>query len=348
MHCRAALGRLKSHMSVANQTLGPGRVLVTRGQSLDAWHAVSVAVTDASGRLRRRTGDSELVTFARSSIKAFQALPLLTSGAADRFQLTQQELAIVQASHNGTDEHVRWVQELLSKSGSTAAQLGCGAHLPLFMQLQKLWPTRGEDRDPLRHNCSGKHAGFLLLAQHLGVSPERYLDGACSLQVAVKSAIAEHTGVDPSQLSCGTDGCSAPNYAMPLSALARAFARYAAADSDSPLGRLKLALQAHPELVSGQGQFDLDLMAALPGRVVCKGGAEGIMGIGLVDLGLGVVVKVHDGNPRALAPACLAVLSQLGVFEGGLPPTLLPHQRPQVHNARGTLTGELVAEIRLE
>src|SRR6187399_2054424 len=130
-------------MSVANQTSGPGRVWVTRGASIDAWHAVSVAVTDASGRLLRGAGDSELVTFARSSIKAFQALPLITTGAADRFALTRQELAIVQASHNGTDEHVRWVQALLDKSGSSAAQLGCGAHLPLFMQLQKRWPMHG-------------------------------------------------------------------------------------------------------------------------------------------------------------------------------------------------------------
>jgi L-asparaginase II len=322
-------------------------VIATRGQGVDAWHSVSVAVVDNTGKLLSHVGEPGLVTMARSSIKPLQALPLVRSGAADHFGLCSEELAIVQASHSGTDEHVRWVQRLLAKAHSSAADLGCGGHIPFFLAHEKRWPQHGEENDPLRHNCSGKHAGFLLLAQHLGVPNVDYLAPESTLQAQVKAAVAEHAGLQPSALHVGVDGCSAPNFGLSLSALGRAFAAFATAAPGEPLARLRAAMLAHPHLVSGHGQFDLELMTASRGSIVCKGGAEAIIALGILPLGLGVVIKVHDGNARAIPPACLAVLEQLGALPSGQAGALSGYVRPVLHNARGIATGELVADLRL-
>jgi L-asparaginase II len=165
------------------------------------------------------------------------------------------------------------------------------------------------------------------------------------LQVQVRAAVAEHAGLTPEQLLVGVDGCSAPNFALPLQALARAFAELACASDTAPLGRARDAALQHPHLASGHEQFDCTLMQASAGRVFCKGGAEAIMALALPAQGLGVVLKVHDGGARAIPPATLAVLQQLGVFPDGIPSALKVYQRPQLRNASGLATGELIADV---
>jgi L-asparaginase II len=327
-----------------------GLVRVTRGNGVDAWHRISVAVVDARGRLVACAGDPDLEFMTRSAIKPFQALPLLTSGAARAFELSAAELAIACASHDGTDDHVAVVRGILRKAGVGADALRCGTHWPLGMQAHRQFPLHGEDRDPLRHNCSGKHAGFLLVAQQLGVPQMSYLEPEGPVQQMVKSALADVTGLTPGQLAWGIDGCSAPNFALPLRRLALAFARLCApnAPQAAALAELRNAMLEHPRLLSGAGQFDADLMEAFAGRVVCKSGAEGVCALGLLDNAIGIAVKVHDGNSRALAPAVLAVLEQLIALTPAQREALAKHYRPRVHNWAGALTGEIHAEIALE
>jgi len=331
----------------------PPAAVVTRGDAAEAWHAAAVAVVDGDGRVTHALGDPELVTFTRSAIKPLQALPLCLTGARDTLAIDDEELALAAASHDGGDVQRDIAARLLAKAGATAAQLQCGAHWPIGMRTAGRYPCAGEDRDPLRHNCSGKHAGFLAVARVLGVPPERYLDPDAAVQRAVKRAVADACELDEATLRVGTDGCSAPNFAMPLAALARGFKNLATrgpsgTPRDAGLARVRAAMQAHPRLVSGEGRFDFELAAAFGARVVSKGGAEALQAIGFSDPPLGIAVKVLDGADRAAGPIIMAVLAALGLV-GDRPPAALAHRvRPTVTNFRGLETGAVVATVTLD
>ncbi|MFH1810776.1 MAG: asparaginase [Pseudomonadota bacterium] len=326
---------------------------VYRGHQVEAWHRASIVVVEGDGAIRCAAGDPDLVTLGRSSLKPLQLFPLLASGAADHFCLAPEQLAIMAGSHTGTDAHRAVVDRNLRASQHGAGHLQCGSHWPLWMQEQKLFPTGGEERDPLRHNCSGKHSGFLALARHLGDASERYLDPDSPTQRQVRQALSDLCEVELSSLEPAVDGCSAPNYALPLVQLARAYLKLARARADrsveqTHLARIRGAMLAHPEMVSGQGRLDLDLACALPGRLVAKIGAEAIELIALAEPELAIAIKVHDGNMRALGAICVEVLCQLGVLDPAhLPPSLQRHARPEVRNDRGLLSGHLEACLRL-
>jgi L-asparaginase II len=326
--------------------------VVTRGDGAEAWHAAAVAVVDGGGRVTHALGDPELVTFTRSAIKPLQALPLCLTGARDVFAIDDEELALAAASHDGGDRHRAVATRLLAKSGAGVERLGCGAHWPIGMRAAGRHPCAGEDRDPLRHNCSGKHAGFLAVARTLGTAPERYLDPDSSVQRAVKRAVADACEIDEASLLVGTDGCGAPNFAFPLAALARGFKNLATrgpagAPLDAALARVRAAMQAHPLMVSGETRFDAQLQRAFAGRIVCKGGAEGLQAIGFSDPPLGVVVKVLDGADRAGPPIVLAVLRALGLMDGVDPGPLADRLRPAVRNHQGIETGAIIATVSL-
>lgn len=330
----------------------PPAAVVERGAGgVDAWHFAAVAVVGAGGRVTHAFGDPELTTFTRSAIKPFQALPLCLNGALDTLGIDSQELALAASSHDGSDEHREVAARLLAKAGAHADDLQCGAHWPIGMRAADRHPTAGEDRDPLRHNCSGKHAGWLALARVLSVPRERYLDPDGGVQRAVRSAVASACQLDERALTVGTDGCSAPNYAMPLSALARGMLNLATGGPDgdpvhAALGQVRAAMQAHPALVSGPSRFDHALALAFGDRVVAKGGAEAVQAIGFSDplrgIALGIAVKVLDGGDRALPPICLEVLRQLGLWSGPPPQALAGRVRPAVRNHRGLETGAIV------
>src|SRR5262245_7569128 len=259
--------------------------VVSRGDGVDAWHAAAVAVVAGDGRVTHALGNPELVTFTRSAIKPLQALPLCLTGARERLAIDDEELALAAASHDGGDRQREIAGRLLAKAGGDVTQLACGAHWPIGMRVAGRHPCAGEDRDPLRHNCSGKHAGFLALARVLGVAPERYLDPDSPVQREVRRAVAATCELDETRLLAGTDGCSAPNYAMPLSALARSFKNLATRGPagtplDAALARVRAAMQAYPALISGETRLDHDLQRAFAGRIVSKGGAEGLQAIG--------------------------------------------------------------------
>lgn len=332
--------------------LGSVAAIVTRGTGTEAWHSASVAVVDAAGRLSHAFGDPGLFTLARSSIKPFQSLALVTSGAADALGLTTEELAVACASHSGTDEHVRVVRGLLEKAQASPEDLQCGAHLPIGFRVSGRTPTAGEAADPLRNACSGKHAGFLALSRYLGAPLAEYLTPEGVVQAAVRAGLALALGVDGSRLAHGIDGCSAPNYALSLEALARGMLRLAhPASGPEELGpaftRVRDAMLAHPLLVSGERRFDFELMSTFPGNCVSKVGAEGLQLIAFRDPPLALAMKLHDGTERALPAICMSLLTQLGPTAAGLPDPLAAHRRPTILNHRKLATGEIIVTLEL-
>jgi L-asparaginase II len=316
-------------------------------------HTASVAVVNERGELVRSFGDPNQRFAFRSATKPLQALPLVTSGAADAFELGARELAIACASHNGSDAHVDVVRSVLARAGAGSDSLACGTQLPIELRLKHEPPLRGEDRDPLRHNCSGKHAGFLLLSHHLGEPFEAYLEPKRRVQALVREAVAAACELEPDALETAVDGCSAPTFASSLVALARGMKNLALARARDPelaraLGRIRDAMVAEAFFVSGDRRFDYELAQSFPGNVVAKGGAEAIIALGFRDPALGVVVKIHDGGERARGPIVIAVLRELGLVDDiARFPLLARHERPAISNDAKLRTGEIVATLTL-
>jgi L-asparaginase II len=260
-------------------------------------------------------------------------------------------MALLCASHSGEPRHVAGVADMLRRAGCKADQLQCGVHPPLFYAARDELPPPGVVFTPLQHNCSGKHSGMLAYCRHCGLPTETYLAFDHPLQRAIRQAVAHLTGVAESGLLAGIDGCSAPNYAVPLAALAFAYARLAGAE-DLRYGRAPLALadamSAHPEMVSGEKRNDLVLMRAGRGDWVTKVGAEGVQAIGVRSRGWGIAIKVADGNARGLHPATVAVLEQLGLLDDSQRDDLAAWREPTIRNYRGIVTGKIEPVVALE
>jgi len=319
--------------------------VLTRGGITESVHYGSVAVTDAQGQLLYRAGAPDAVTFTRSSLKPFQAMPVLSSGAAAAFGFGDPELALMCASHSGEERHVEVVSGMLARIGCTADHLQCGTHAPYFYQTLEQTPPPGAVFTTLQHNCSGKHTGMLSFCRHCGEPIDNYLDPDHSLQRAIRHSVAHFTGVAESSLNMGIDGCSAPNYALPLSGLARAFARLASTTEDDHYGdapqRLFAAMTAHPELVSGEKRSDLLAMQTGQGDWATKVGAEGVQGVAVRSRGIGVAIKIADGNARALHPVTVSVLQQLGLLADPAATPLGAFFEPPQRNLRGVVTGAM-------
>jgi L-asparaginase II len=326
-------------------------VTVWRGSIPESRHRVEVAVADAEGRVTAGTAGCDRVTAFRSSAKPFQLLPFVERGLADRWRLADHHLAVMAASHSGSDRHVAVVRELLERFGLEERLLACGTHDPLD-------PAALADvrRDPARatvlhNNCSGKHAGMLALCQAEGWPLEGYERADHPLQQLLLRTVAEVCGVSPGTMTTGVDGCSVVVFGLPLSAMATGFARLAAARPDgSPreraLARIRDAMAAHAYLVGGTNRFDTELMEAAAGRLVAKVGAEGLECVAVRDPGLGVTVKCEDGNARGAAPATLAVLDHLGLLDPPVLTAMAAARRPVVRNVRGLEVGVIEAEVR--
>jgi L-asparaginase II len=318
--------------------------IAVRGDGIDAVHFGSVAVVDCDGRLLYGAGDPGFVTMTRSALKPFQAMPFVAAGGIERFGYTTRETALLCASHSGEPRHVEAVAAMLAKAGNTVDDLQCGSHAPGFYAARDEIPPQ-PPYSPLAHNCSGKHSGMLAYCVQCGLPKASYLEFAHPLQQEIRHAVAHFTGVPEGQLLAGVDGCSAPNYAVPISALARAFARLAGSPEDPVYGSapkvLADAMTGHPEMVSGERRNDLALMRAGRGDWVTKVGAEGIQAIGIRSRGWGIVVKSIDGSKRGLNPATVATLDALGLLDDGQRAELAAWGAPKVRNYRGTVTGEV-------
>jgi len=326
--------------------------IVTRGDATDSVHYGSVAVVDAAGRLLFSAGDPHYLTTTRSALKPLQALPFVARGGAEHFGYSPEQVALLCASHSGEPRHVEAVADMLRRAGCSVEQLQCGVHPPLYYTAMEELPPAGAKFTALHHNCSGKHSGMLAYCRLFGLSAESYLAFDHPLQQAIRTAVAHLTNVPEGELIAGIDGCSAPNYAIPLDRLAQAFARLATASEDEQYGRgpatLAAAMSAHPEMVSGERRNDLILMRAGRGDWVTKVGAEGVQAIGVRSRGLGIALKVVDGNARGLHPATVSVLDQLGLLDDAQRADLEAWREPAIRNYRGLTTGRVTPVVTLE
>jgi L-asparaginase II len=329
---------------------------VRRAGVTESVHYGAVAVTNARGNILYAAGDPRKMTFARSALKPFQAAPFFAADGVRRLGLTLAEAAVMCASHSGEDTHTQAVASILSKADALPMQLRCGCHVPFkFSWFNKLPPT-GEVWSELHHNCSGKHAGFLAAARLQGGALDDYISPQHSVQIASRKALASCVGLNKDDLIAGTDGCSAPTYALPLHSLAQGFARLALGNnvpdeaSHEYKHGLDIAFNAmtrHPEMVSGEGRNDLAYTLAGGGDWVCKIGAEGVQAIGIRSLGLGIAIKVADGNMRGLHPATVAVLEQLGLMNAERRAALATWANIALKSAAGLPVGDIIPAVRL-
>ncbi len=325
-------------------------VEVTRGGRVESEHRGAIAVVDANGQLIAHMGDVRLVSYLRSSAKPFQLLPLVESGAADRFGFTDTELAVIAGSHSGEPRHVAAVQSILSKIGLSEDALQCGIHVPFNAEAARALRAAGREPSALHNNCSGKHSGILAQAVDRGLSTHDYLDPQHPVQVTIRRRFAELGSITVDEIGVGVDGCSVPCFAMPLRAAALAFARLAAGREDG-LKRVSRVMMAYPEMVAGEERLDTDLMRAAPGRVVSTGGAEGYHGLGIVGQdgpALGVAIKIADGDgKRGGNPVVIEVLRQLGVLDDAALAQLKSYHTWPITNHRGLEVGEVRANFKL-
>ena len=315
----------------------------TRGDAVESVHAVSLAVTDVDGRLLADAGNPELVTYWRSAAKPFQAMPLVEDGAADRFGLGDEELALACASHSSEPMHLDVIARFLARIGQPESALACGPHQPIGASVAEMVARNGLTLTPSWSNCSGNHAGMLGLAVHHGWPVEGYARRGHPAQERIAVGLADWTGVDAEDMLYAVDGCTAVCFGLPLRAMAMAYARFGASSATAP-ARLRNAMMAHPLLVAGTGRFCTELMAALPGQIVAKAGAEGVYSAALPGQGIGLTLKVHDGDGRAAPVALYGVLRTLlpvlGVDAAGLTPLANRGEVP-TRNTRGDITGVL-------
>jgi L-asparaginase II len=303
--------------------MNPVLVEVWRGNAVESEHAGSIAVLDADGGVLLALGDIDRPVFPRSAVKALQALPLVESDAADRLALADDELAIACASHNGEPAHVRTAAGMLAKAGVDAGVLECGAHWPYSDTALRELAAHGQAPSALNNNCSGKHAGFVCLACALmgwndsGLDLRRYVKGYVKAEHPVMREVADalqsSTGFDLEKAPHGTDGCSIPTYAIPLRHLALAFARFGTGvglrDGQARAAqRLRAAVAKSPFMVAGTDRFDTLVMQRFGERVFCKVGAEGMYCAALPQRGLGVAIKIADGNNARAAEVVMAAV----------------------------------------
>ncbi|MBC5784088.1 asparaginase [Ramlibacter sp. USB13] len=317
-----------------------------RGGTRECVHFGALAVTDTQGRVLAQAGDPHWMTFTRSTLKPLQALPFVEGGGVRHFGLTSANLALLCASHSGEPMHVEQVEQILGKAGVGYQRLQCGCHVPVFAELGAYPPPAPGSYDERHHNCSGKHSGFLAYCVQHGLPLESYLDPAHPLQRAIRAHVAEAVGLDEARLAMGIDGCSAPNYAMPLANLARGFARLAAGERES-FTALADAMTAHPDLVSGTGRNDLDFMRAGRGDWVTKVGADGVQVVASRSRGEALALKIADGNKLALFTATVEALDQLGWLDEEQRQALRPWRCETIASVKGAPVGERKAVFRL-
>ncbi|MDO8502272.1 MAG: asparaginase [Gemmatimonadaceae bacterium] len=317
-------------------------VIVTRGNAVESCHRVHAAVVDGCDRMLGRAGDPGLVTYWRSCAKPFQVMPLIECGGFDANRWGDEELALACASHGGEPEHVAIVEGMLGTLGLEEGDLACGPQEPLSPRGAKIVRESGMRVKRIHNNCSGKHTAMLALAQHQGWPINHYERADHPVQQAMLNQVALWSGVRPSQLEVAVDGCGAAVFGLPLDRMARAYAQLglAAKRGEEIPARIVSAMASYPFLIGGTDRFDSVIIEETNGRVIAKVGAEGVHSAVILDLAIGITVKVEDGNPRAQYPALVRLLQELDALPDPLPPRLAEILRRPVKNSRGEVVGE--------
>ena len=317
-----------------------------RGNWVENRHRGAYVVVDADGKIIASAGDIERPIFPRSAIKSMQALPIFARQAEGKFHHTEEELALACASHHGEDAHVATANGLLTRIGLSAADLECGAHAPTNAAAREALRAAGADPSPLLNNCSGKHSGMLSVALAMGVPTAGYVGREHDVQKVVRAAVEAVIGESLTEGKCGTDGCSIPTFAAPLRAFAYGFARMSTGtglpdDLATAAKRLFDAATSHPHLVAGPGHPDTLLMQAFGGRLMQKGGAEGVQCGAIRDKGWGYAIKCDDGNMAASHAMLAGVLSKFADPDAEQRALIETLAHQPTKNVRGAEVGEM-------
>ena len=337
---------------------------LTRGQIVESTHYGAIAVVDSHSKLLASYGDPQTVAFLRSSAKPFQALPFLERGGAEKFDFSAKQIALACASHEGSDEHVHVARSILEKVDLDESALQCGAHMPSDVETYKRLIMKDEAPTPIRNNCSGKHSTMLAHAKMRNLPLDTYLEADHPIQQDILATFSKMCLLPSNQVELGIDGCSAPNFAVPLFNAALAFARLAD-PRELPNARasacreITSAMTSHPEMVSGPTEFDCRLMKIGAGQIICKRGAEGFQAIGLLpgtlgpdSPGVGIAFKIMDGDlgqrkldlqpyTRVRPAVAIEILNQLGVLNESQLDELSDFGPVKlVMNHRGIIVGE--------
>ena len=318
-----------------------------RGDLVDQIHRGHIAVTDHTGRILWKLGDPERLTFARSSAKPLQAIPVAESGALEHYGITPQELAVICSSHNGEPFHVKAVESILHKAGLSPDQLCCGSEYPMYVPAEDALKIAGIPRAPIYCDCSGKHAGMLITARHLGESLEGYTALEHPVQQRILSVFAEMCGVETSDVQLAVYA----NAAAVGSEMTRTTSRpptLFAPTRAATLRRITSAMTAHPEMVAGTDRICTQLMAAFGDRIFCKSGASAFYAVGIKDKGIGIALKMEDGASSIVPYAILSVLTQLGVITPEEACSLPRYHDKNLYNNHHAVVGRTELAFQLE
>ncbi|MHB8068546.1 MAG: asparaginase [Desulfobaccales bacterium] len=326
----------------------PVLVEVTRGPAVESRHRGQIAVMDVRGNLVKHVGDPESLVCMRSLAKPFQALALLTTGATEAFGFGPEELALFSGSLSGQDFQVELVTRALDKLGLTPEALQCGVHAPLHRPSAQALTKAGAKPTPLHNTCAGKHTAMLALCVHHKWPLENYLAADHPVQHLILGTVGRMVGLPREDIKVAIDGCGAPVFYMPLKNIALGYARLAGSQPGSPGGRLLQAILAHPRHIAGDGRLDTDVMLALPEKIFAKAGSEGGYAFCLKEGALGVALKIEDGGFRAVSPAVVAILEQLGVLTPASREALAAYAQPRILNYRKEEVGRIQPAFSLE
>ena len=326
---------------------------VCRGNTVESVHCGSVAVVNSKGKLIYSFGDPYFVTYLRSSAKPFQVIPLITSGAAKEFGFSQKEIAIISGSHNGQKIHTDTVKSILKRIGLSEKNLQCGVHIPHYYTANNIIPLPGKKFTQFNHNCSGKHAGMLGLCVYFGWDIKNYRDRNHPVQKMILKAISEICQYPEKKIGIGIDGCGVPVHAMPLYHMALGFSNLINCNSEdnNTAQAYKLivdSMKKYPEMVSGEGRLDLRLATASKNNILAKAGGEALSCSGILSKGWGMAVKIADGGQRAIGPAVIETLRQMGLLSRKQIGRMNKFSHPVIKNFRGDEVGYLTAEFKLK
>ncbi len=318
-----------------------------RGDLVESIYRGDIAVVNAEGKLLYSAGDPvQKISFIRSAAKPIQALPVVASGAMERFNISDQEIAVFCASHSGEEEHTTAVRSVLQKIGLDESYLQCGSHPPIYRKAADELVLKGITPSEVHCNCSGKHSGMLTLAQQQGWSTTDYIALDHPVQQAMLQAMATCAGIKAEEIAIGTDGCGVPVHGLSVFRMALAWAnlttpKYLPADLAQAATRIAQAMISHPSKVAGTNRFCSALLTAGKGAWINKSGAQGIYCCGLLDQNLAIAIKIESGTGSAGYSAMVEVLRQLDLLSSQQLEELKRFHKPVMRNHRGDVVGEL-------
>jgi L-asparaginase II len=321
-------------------------VYVTRGDQIESIHRGHIIVADSHGKIVYHLGDPDHTICLRSCGKPLQALPVITTGAADVFHISPAELAVMSGSLSGQDFHVKAITSILDKIGLDEHALHCGIHRPSHRQTARKLQQDGEQPSSLHNNCAGKHVAMLTLCVYHGWPLENYISPEHPVQQLIVDTVSSLTEVPVEQIGIGIDGCGVPVFFLPLAHLVRSYAKLTDF-SDQAISRLMEAALSNPEMIAGDERICTDIMRISGKKIFAKTGAEGGYAMSLMEKGWGVGIKIEDGNNRALYPVIVETLRQLQVLSREDEKSLEAYHHPLIVNHRKEIVGSINAEFNL-